>query len=64
MIAPTSSGRNVRAEIMCRNIRPLFNFGAACHRGWFALARSNLLWQSKSLKEAIENKRSRIPCCS
>src|SRR5260221_14382127 len=26
MIARTSSGRNVRADIMCRNIRPLFNF--------------------------------------
>jgi len=26
MIARMSSGRNVRAEIMCRNIRPLFNF--------------------------------------
>src|SRR5260221_14118014 len=26
MIAWTSSGRNVRADIMCRNIRPLFNF--------------------------------------
>ena len=26
MIARTSSGRTVTADIMCRNIRPLFNF--------------------------------------